>query len=68
MTPATLNDEVDDGVRDPPVVGQAEVLAVVPVAHRREVEGVRLRVERHPLLVVPHHHRFVGVLDQLHLQ
>ena len=30
----TLNDEVDDGVGDAAVVGEAEVLAVVPVTYR----------------------------------
>ena len=58
---------MDDGLGPAAVVGQANVFAVVPVAHRRQLQVVRLRVQRQPLLVAPHHHGVVGVLDQLHL-
>lgn len=60
----TLNDEVDDGVGPASLVDQTGVLSVIVVPDGEELEGVGLRVERHPVLVVPDDHGVVAVLDQ----
>ena len=62
----TLDDEMNDGIGTSALVHEARVLAVVVVAHRIELERVRLGVERHALAVVPHDGRVVRVLDELH--
>lgn len=60
----TLNDEVNNGVGTSAFVDQTRVLSVIVMADGEKEERVRLRVERHPVLIVPDDDRVVAVLDQ----
>lgn len=56
---------MNDGVGSAPLVDQAGVLSVVVVTHWEELERISLRIERHPLLIVPDDDGVIAVLDQL---
>ena len=55
---------MNDGIGTASLVDQTGVLSVIVMTNGEKLQGVSLRVQRHPVLIVPDDDGVVGVLDQ----